>query len=58
MNFGAYQLNQENFEKDIFKVFPNPTSDKIFLNSNLETNSISIFNPKGQKIYENYEFIN
>lgn len=58
MNFGAYQLNQENFEKDIFKVFPNPTSDKIFLNSNLETNSISIFNPKGQKVYESYEFIN
>ncbi|MFY8187728.1 MAG: T9SS type A sorting domain-containing protein [Flavobacterium sp.] len=48
-------LSNEIVEKTSFSVYPNPTSDRLFINVNatFESANVQLFNTVGQKVFEN-----
>ena len=49
--------NVANFNKEIINIYPNPASDKVFINSNKDINSIFIYDILGNKV-AHYEQVN
>jgi basic endochitinase B len=43
-------LNTENFDLDLFEIYPNPGDNELFVNHSDVINSIEIYNALGQKI--------
>ena len=41
-----------NVELDKIKIYPNPTTDRLFINTNLNDYKINIYNTLGEKIYQ------
>ena len=53
--FENIPLSNEIVERTNFSVFPNPTTDRLFINTNgsFESASVQLFNTIGQKVYDN-----
>ncbi|MDI3544976.1 MAG: hypothetical protein PWP68_393 [Rikenellaceae bacterium] len=49
--------NIANFNKEIVNIYPNPASDKVFINTNKDINSIIIYDVLGNKV-AHYEQVN
>jgi len=49
--------NIANFNKEIVNIYPNPASDKVFVNTNKDINSIIIYDILGNKV-AHYEQVN
>ncbi|MDI6832685.1 MAG: lamin tail domain-containing protein [Bacteroidales bacterium] len=49
--------NITNFNKEIVNIYPNPASDKVFINTNKDINSIVIYDILGNKV-AHYEQVN
>ncbi|MFY7811971.1 MAG: T9SS type A sorting domain-containing protein [Flavobacterium sp.] len=58
LNFENVVLNLENNKLEDFEIFPNPTSDKININTEKEIKSIKIFHLNGQKVFESFTIVN
>jgi hypothetical protein len=56
LNFGNVVLNVDQNNYKLFEIFPNPTVDKININTQKEIKSIEIFHINGQKVYESNIF--
>ena len=45
-------LSAEEFSSQLFSIYPNPTSQNLFINGELEIDRIEIINIFGQKVYQ------
>ena len=52
VNIISSNLNLTNVELDKIKIYPNPTTDRLFINTNLNDYKINIYNTLGEKIYQ------
>ncbi len=52
INTISSNLSLSNTELEKIKIFPNPTSDRLFINTNLNDYKINIYNTLGEKIHQ------
>ena len=50
VNIISNNLNLTNVELDKIKMYPNPTSDRLFINTNLNDYKINIYNTLGKRV--------
>ena len=57
VNIISTNLNLTDVELDEIKIFPNPITDRLYINTNLNNYKINIYNTLGKKIYQSINHI-